>query len=580
MASKAAELKLQNEIQTVKRRLKSINNKLKDSKTTEEHKIILKNDKTQAAKELNKAQQKLKSLQSRLQKKGDDGNQPSKKPRLSKASTVTPQTNTKKNTSNTNSKNKSPKRLKNDALDKTFAQIKKQMDEQEERYKKQCEDFRRQIEELKRENQQAMDFMSEDFEDFEEEQNNQPNSQLPTPILTPQTSFSDIPQDFQQKALEKLYSNVLSQKLITALEWSTQFSGDGMSAEDVLNFRKKVQNWFNKGKQTMGWEIGLAITKVLGKMTGTAEKFAQTSEAINLKSEKEFFKWFDITFNVAALRNQLYLQCKAFKITENITLEQIVPIFKMKYNLLQQTSQFVNPIIKKNTTLTIQQQIEAIEFSLKPEWKQAYNMHTMISATTPTTIDELQERLKKIALANRLSNKNNTNKTPSLPNNTNNNTSNTDIDSVNNIQNTSNYNPFRNTPNRGRGNRGRNGRGRGGYSSNNRDNIQLRQFFPPSYHYNWGRKCPKCNLYGHIPRYCRKLHKYYPQLLKLYDKTYRDNKNNKNNSNPQINNIHSENNNNDNSKSEKQLTKTKSEFANLPTSSSFVHSSLDTSNKQ
>ena len=102
----------------------------------------------------------------------------------------------------------------------------------------------------------------------------------------------------------------------------------------------------------MGWEIELGISKVLGKMTGTAEKFAQTKEAMELKSEETFFRWFDVTFDVAALRNKLYLECKAFKLPEDITLEQIVPRFNMKYSLLEQTSQFVNKITKNNTTLT------------------------------------------------------------------------------------------------------------------------------------------------------------------------------------------------------------------------------------
>ena len=127
-----------------------------------------------------------------------------------------------------------------------------------------------------------------------------------------------------------------------------------MEAEDILNFRKKVQNWFQKGKEIMGWDVELTITKILGKMTGTAEKFAQTQEAMNLKSKMEFFRWFDTTFDVAALRNKLYLDCKAFKLPEDITIEQIIPLFKMKYSLLEQTAQYINQTIKNNTTLTTQ----------------------------------------------------------------------------------------------------------------------------------------------------------------------------------------------------------------------------------
>ena len=471
------------------------------------------------------------------------------------------------------------------------------MDEQEQNYKKQCEDFRRQIENLKKENEKAVQFMSEDLQDSDKDDE---FSGLPTPLLTPQTSFSDIPQDYQQKALEKLYANVLSQKLITSLDWSTKFSGDGMSAEDILNYRKKVQNWFKLGKETMGWSIELGIRKILAKMTGTAEKFAQTTEAMELKSEEQFFSWFDITFNVAALRKQLYLECKSFKLPDNITVEQVVPQFNMKYSLLAQTTQFINPIIKKNTTLTVQQQIEAIEFALKPTWKQTYDTYTIMSASTPTTMKELQNRLKMIALAIQLTNKNNTNITPNPTTiNSNINTNDNNSNSINTMQsngkfdqfnnnNNNNYYQYRGRNRRGRGGyRGRNGRGRGRYRQNN-NNTSNSKYYPPSYHHNWGRMCPKCKKYGHLPTACHKIHKFYADLVPIFDKTYRDN--NPQKFNKQLNNIQANetksksNNTNDNqsnkSNQNNNTNNIQSRISNLPHNTSFVPSIFDTQKKQ
>ena len=202
---------------------------------------------------------------------------------------------------------------------------------------------------------------------------------IPT-IIIPDTA--KIPQDFHTKALEKLYANMLSQQLNTAMEWNTSFSGENMSAQKVLTFRKKVHNWFVKGSKTVGWNVELAITKIMNKMTGKAEQFAQTHQATHLKSEADFFKWFDITFNVAVLRRELYLQCKSWKLPEGITIEQIIPTYTMQYSLLEQTTQYINPTIKKNTTLTTQQKIEAIEFALKPDWKAKYDSYTSFLGNT------------------------------------------------------------------------------------------------------------------------------------------------------------------------------------------------------
>ena len=584
MASKTAEKNLLKVIKSYQDDIKALKAAIaapqisKSKKTSKERMLQSKQAK------LKNEQTKLKSLRQRLQTKATEG-PAMKKQKLSRAGT---QPLTKLRTNKPGLERQSTEIISNGSdtgSNSVFEAVQSDLKELMNLHKQQMESYQLQFDTLnaKFDSLQQSGTAEALFLGTEGAGKALPKK-IPTIIIP---DAAKIPQDFHTKALEKLYANMLAQQLTTAMEWNTTFSGENLSAQQVLTYRKKVHNWFVKGSKTVGWNIELAITKILNKMIGKAEQFAQTREATNLKSEAEFFSWFDITFNVAALRRELYLQCKSWKLPDGITIEQIIPTYTMQYSLLEQTTQYINPTIKKNTTLTTQQKIEAIEFALRPSWKLKYDSYTLINKSTPTTMDQLKTRLSDVALAIQLMNKNNTNLSPSNNNISNTSTNiNTNIPNINYLQNNyPNYgNPKRNPQyRRGRG-RGR-GRGR-----NNYRNSGGRKYYPPQYNTNGFRPCKYCKKYGHKPALCGVLKKYYSQLIDVYDTTYRKNNNissvsqNNNNSINSIQNVNTkstskENSNHINNIQSNEHDNIQARMVNLPDNTvSFKTDSLDSNN--
>ena len=262
MASKAAELKLRKDIQAIERKLGGLNQDLKAKKTTKQQKVALEAERIQTLKDLNKKKQQLQSLKARLKTQSDTNNRPRKKPKLMRSSTVIPSPNKPKNINIKTKKNiKTKGKSKDDSsTSDTLAKFQAQMEEMKKNHaaqlKAQKDKYQREQTRLKSQLKEFKGFSKTEAEFMEHTQSGDEN-QLPTPVFTPQNtpnpldipSSVNIPESFQQKALEKLYSSVLSQKLINSLDWSTKFSGDGMTAEDTLNFRRKYKIGLKKEKR-------------------------------------------------------------------------------------------------------------------------------------------------------------------------------------------------------------------------------------------------------------------------------------------------------------------------------------------
>ena len=152
------------------------------------------------------------------------------------------------------------------------------------------------------------------------------------------------------------------------------------------------------GRGVYGWKEKSAVEVLKDSFTGIKAKLKMNNdEGQNIQSFQQFFKWFDVAWNIGKLRKKIFNECKNYEIPESDTLKTIVQTYKDKYKLLEQTTQYLNETVKLNTTLTETQQITAIRNALNDEQLSQYNLYIDIKTSTPQTMQELQTRLQNMA---------------------------------------------------------------------------------------------------------------------------------------------------------------------------------------
>ena len=147
-----------------------------------------------------------------------------------------------------------------------------------------------------------------------------------------------------------------------------------------------------KRLKVYGWHQEDAIDVLKSALVGVKAKMKINSlQGQNIKTFEDFFCWFDVAWDISTLRTEIYNKCKNYTLPEDTTIQNIVTNYQAKYKLLEQTTQYLVPIIKINTTLSQTQQIKAIINALKPDWLNKYKLFI------PKTMTELRQRFDEIA---------------------------------------------------------------------------------------------------------------------------------------------------------------------------------------
>ena len=355
-------------------------------------------------------------------------------------------------------------------------------------------------------------------------------------------------------------------------EFNIQF--DGKIGETALKYRDNVVNYvlYVKKQIPKYYDENRIMIRITKSLTGAAAQKYNNRNGERIDKLKDFLIWFDTTFKLNTLRQEIYQQLKSWTIKPETNNLSIIDEYRQKLNLFDQTIPVSSKSVIAATAISKSTMISTILKAIqnkRPElyrYIDNYMMNFNISGA-PTTLKELAKVIEngvqylqskqinsndkytdptEMGSINSISinefpelkqnqnqsnynnynyNQNNYTNQQNLDNQNFNNNQYYDNSNYPNNQNkrNNNYNQNRRNNYRGRGRfRGR-GRGRGRGRKNNRykndkqinrDKNKPRTYNTPRYYTGY---CRYCKYWGHLNRECNWIHqKYNLDLLETY----------------------------------------------------------------
>ena len=265
-----------------------------------------------------------------------------------------------------------------------------------------------------------------------------------------------------------------------------------------------ITNWINDLKDMPGYKERIAINKLKNTMIGkAANKLPMNNNTI--ETFDKFLNWFDIAFDTAQVRPNLYLKMKNWTIDNNTSINRFVPDFLDAYQLLEDSAKYCDETIVASTTLSEIECVKIIINALPQKLQKNWDILFYTDANSPVTYEQLKKKLARLqSLESAQALRKQLNGTKTDP---------TKIgtptpqfqSTINNIK--QGYNRQRQQQQQQQQPQGWQPRGRN--NPRNRSTTP-RTYKTPTY---FPGECRKCHIWGHISRLCGIMKKFYPNLI-------------------------------------------------------------------
>ena len=263
-------------------------------------------------------------------------------------------------------------------------------------------------------------------------------------------------------------------KLQLALKLNFKFDNKASNKViEALKFRNNVKNWERIGSSILGWSDDVALLSV--KMAFVDMSDFNDFEIKSASTMKEFYEWFDIKYNVASARQDLYRLVTSWTCPFDISLSGVIPKYLEDLDLFEGTADTCSAEMLALTPFTPIRAVNAVRDSLPKQWKDKFSAFEEIFQIFTNNLEDMHSVFVRIEERMRQENLQRANDPQFVPNMI----IYKDLSKLQvNYTSNSNYNTsqarFRRGSWNSRGNNnfrgGRGGRGRGNYYSNSYDN--------------------------------------------------------------------------------------------------------------
>ena len=230
------------------------------------------------------------------------------------------------------------------------------------------------------------------------------NAQLMNHIANMEQLQHDMIKQFSKQVsnMNKNKTKTSKEEINEIYEFDRTF--DGTLGEPALEFRQAVVNHVLFVQKQLPDEVEYRESRVLIRfikaLTGTAKTLYNARIGSRFTSVKQFLRWFDVTFALSTLRQDMYEDLTNWQIDAKTQDLQIVSTYLQKVELFNQTEKVSNTDILNATHLTdakmVVSLLNAIEiarfeiFEYLDHWRRDVNV-----SRNPQTLKELSRLIKR-----------------------------------------------------------------------------------------------------------------------------------------------------------------------------------------
>ena len=161
-------------------------------------------------------------------------------------------------------------------------------------------------------------------------------------------------------------------KLQLALKLNFKFNNKAPNKViEALKFRNNVKNWERIGSSILGWSDDVALLSV--KMAFVDVSDFSDFEIKSASTMKEFYEWFDIKYNVASARQDLYRLITNWTCTFDVSLSGVIPKYLEDLDLFEGTVDTCSSEMLALTPFTPIRAVNAVRDSLPKQWKDKFS---------------------------------------------------------------------------------------------------------------------------------------------------------------------------------------------------------------
>ena len=193
-------------------------------------------------------------------------------------------------------------------------------------------------------------------------------------VDTENTSTDAKVSDEEKLAIKKKANET---KLNLALKLNFKFNNKASNKViEALRFRNNVKNWERIGRSVLGWEDEVALLSV--KMAFVDVQDFNDFEIKSAATMEEFYAWFDIKYNVASARQDLFYLITNWICPFDISLSGVIPKYLEDLDLFEGTSDTCGQEILALTPFTPVMAVNSVRNSLPKPWKIKLTHHEQI----------------------------------------------------------------------------------------------------------------------------------------------------------------------------------------------------------
>ena len=211
--------------------------------------------------------------------------------------------------------------------------------------------------------------------------------------------FNGLNQALQDKLKLKAAEN----RMTSLYKFKGEFNGDpGIVA---LKFRIRIMNYVTKLQMRLQslLDMGQALDNIRDAFKGKAAVQVSKMEPQAAATIIQFLVWFDKTYDLSALRKELFDKLKDWVMPKDTPDLTIVETYQTEVELFDATVAVTTQDVLRNTTLSEACKITAVLNAIKvskPELWEPIKLKTLTTAKAPQTMNELKAIIKHAHDAN------------------------------------------------------------------------------------------------------------------------------------------------------------------------------------
>ena len=195
-------------------------------------------------------------------------------------------------------------------------------------------------------------------------------------LRTNQPQFDNDANDISQNMRNKILTQNMSDELKKAHTFSgTKFSGEGRNiALRAAEFYLEIRNFHQQGINVFGFNETQAIRSIRNNgFTGSAAQRVNQQDAQLLTNFNEFYKWFTKAWSLSDACQELHQELCTYKIPDQYTPIEMINHLKDRLKLLDYIHNESSVSVRKSTTITPKELIDAVVAAMCPSWQELYH---------------------------------------------------------------------------------------------------------------------------------------------------------------------------------------------------------------